>query len=81
MLLIFKKIHQYLQQEGKLLVWTKIYASPQGFEQYVPYLVGITQLKSGEKIISQIVDCQEGDLKINQKVTVIVRKLAKVKPD
>jgi uncharacterized OB-fold protein len=75
-----KKLHSYLNQIGKLIVWTKIYVAPEGFEHQTPYIVGIVQL-NGEKLPLQIVDCDEEDLKINQKVQIVIRKIGKAKSD
>ncbi len=79
-----KKLHTYLNKTGRLLVWTKIFVAPEGFEHQTPYLVGIIQL-DGERLPLQIVDCHENDLpggrqglKINQKVKLVIRKIAKV---
>ena len=83
-----KNLHNYLGKKGKLLVWTKIFVAPSGFEHQVPYLVGIVKFDSGEKMPVQIVDCQEKDLpagrqglKPNQKVEVVIRKIGKAKSE
>ena len=39
-----KILHQYLNKIGRLIVWTKIFVAPVGFEHQTPYLVGIVQL-------------------------------------
>ncbi len=75
-----KKLHNYLNKVGKLLVWTKIFVAPEGFEHQTPYLVGIVQFED-EKLPLQIVDCTEADLKINQKVKVVIRKIGKAKSE
>lgn len=76
-----KKLNNYLNKTGRLLVWTKIFVAPSGFEHQVPYLVGIVQLDTGEKMPLQIVDCEEADLKINQKVVTVIRKIGKAKSE
>lgn len=76
-----KKLHNYLNKRGKLLVWTKVSVAPFGFEDFVPYFSGIVELETGEKLPVQIVDCTEKDLKPNLKVVTLVRRGAKVKPD
>lgn len=75
-----KKLNAYLNKVGRLVVWTKIYVAPSGFEHQVPYLVGIVDFGT-EKLPLQIVDCEEKDLKPNQKVKIVIRKIGKVKPD
>jgi len=75
-----KKLHTYLNKAGQLIVWTKIFVAPVGFEHQTPYLVGIVQLE-GERLPLQIVDCEEKDLKINQKVKIVIRKIGKAKSE
>lgn len=76
-----KKLNKYLNKKGKLLVWTKIYIAPSGFEHQAPYIVGIIEFENKERLPLQIVDCNEDGLKPNQKVTVVIRKIGKAKPD
>lgn len=75
-----KTLHNYLNKTGRLIVWTKIFVAPSGFEHQVPYLVGIVQFED-ERMPSQIVDCSEADLKVNMKVITVIRKIGKVKAE
>ena len=82
-----KKLHNYLKKIGKLVVWTKIFVAPAGFEHQVPYLVGIIDF-GDERLPLQIVDCEEEDLpagrqglKTNQKVITVIRKIGKAKSE
>lgn len=65
---------------GELLVWTKIIVPPSGFEHEAPYVVGIVQFND-ERLPLQIVDCKEEDLKVNQKVITVIRKIGKAKSE
>lgn len=76
-----KNLHHYLNKQGRLLVWTKIYVAPSGFEHQVPYLVGIIQFEDGLKMPLQIVDGEEEDLKPHQKVITVIRKIGKAKSE
>ena len=76
-----KKLSAYLNQIGKLLVWTKIYVAPTGFEHQTPYIVGIVQFEDGQKLPVQVVDCEENTLKVNQKVITVIRKIGKAKSE
>lgn len=76
-----KKLHAYLGKTGKILVWTKIYAAPSGFEHQAPYVVAVVEFGKGERMPLQVVDFEEEGLKVSQKVVVVVRKGAKVSPD
>jgi len=75
-----KKLHNYLGKVGKLLVWTRVFVAPSGFEHQTPYLVGIVQFNE-EKMPLQIVDCIEEDLKVNMKVITVIRKIGKAKTE
>lgn len=75
-----KKLQTYLNRTGRLIVWTKIHVAPTGFEHQVPYLVGIVDFTT-HKMPLQIVDCEEKDLKVNQKVVTVIRKIGKVKAE
>ena len=81
-----KNLHNYLGKVGKLIVWTKILVAPLGFEHQTPYLVGIVAFNpstgSGQvRMPVQIVDCNEKDLKPNQSVEVVIRKIGKAKSE
>ena len=75
-----KKLNSYLGKTGRVIAWTKVFVAPMGFEHQAPYIVGIVQF-NGEKMPLQIVDCEEEDLKINQKVIVVIRKIGKAKSE
>ena len=75
-----KKLHNYLNKIGRLLVWTKIFVAPEGFEHQTPYLVGIIQFDD-LRMPLQIVDCHEEDLKVNMKVITVIRKIGKAKSE
>lgn len=75
-----KVLHTYLNKVGRLIVWTKIFVAPSGFEHQVPYLVGIVDF-GNSRLPLQIVDCEEKDLKVNQKVITVIRKIGKVKSE
>ncbi len=63
------------------MVWTKIFVAPGGFEHQIPYLVGIVKFADGTKMPLQIVDCEESDLKPNQKVITVIRKIGKARSE
>lgn len=75
-----KKLHNYLNKVGRLMVWTKILVAPTGFEHQVPYLVGIIDF-GDQRLPLQIVDCEEKDLKENLKVITVIRKIGKARSE
>jgi len=76
-----KNLHLYLGKEGKVITWTKVFVAPSGFEHEAPYFVAIIKFNDGKKMPLQLVDCEEKNLKPNQKFITVVRKLGKVKLD
>lgn len=76
-----KNIKNYLGKEGKILVWTKVFIAPAGFEHEAPYFVAIVEFKDGTRMPLQLVKCEEKDLKPNRKIITVVRKLGKVHLD
>lgn len=76
-----KNIKNYLGQTGKVIVWTKVFIAPAGFEHEAPYFVAIVEFKDGARMPLQIADFEGEDLKPNQKIVTVVRKLGKVKLD
>jgi len=72
-----KNLNQHLSQKGKLLVWTKIFTAPSGFEYQAPYFAGLVQLENGGKVPAQIIDCTDEELKIGLKVISVVRRSRK----
>lgn len=75
-----KNLKNYLGRVGKIIVWTKVFIAPSGFEHEAPYFVAIVEFKDGKRMPLQVVDCDK-DLKPNQKIITVIRKLGKVKLD
>lgn len=83
-----KNLHNYLNKIGKIIVWTKIFVAPEGFEHQTPYLVGIIQFDPApggagqvERMPLQIVDTEEEKLKVNQKIKIVIRRIGKAKSE
>ncbi len=76
-----KKLHSSFNKKGKLLVWTKIYAAPAGFEHEAPYFSGIVEFEDKSRSAVQIVDVKEEDLKIGLEVETVVRRVGSFEPE
>lgn len=76
-----KNIRNYLNKKGKILVWTKVFVAPKGFEHEAPYYVAIVKLEDGTKMPLQLIQCEEKDLKPKRKIITVVRKRGKAKID
>jgi uncharacterized OB-fold protein len=60
---------------GKIYSYTIIRAPPEGFKEYVPYIVAIVELDEGAKVLSQVVDCDQKDVKIGMPVKSCFRRI------
>jgi len=69
-----KKIREILGKEGWVVSWTKIYMTGKEFKNYAPYVVVLVRLENKKKMVGQLVDFDESQLKINQKVKAVLRK-------
>lgn len=69
-----KKIKKLLSLEGKIVSFTKVFVPPAGFEAQAPYIVAIVKLTTGKNYTAQLVDWDEKDLIIGQKVKTVLRR-------
>jgi len=69
-----KKLSILIGKRGKVVSWTFIRIPPAGFESQAPYPVALIKLEDGKKIMAQMVDYIEKDLKFGQKVITIIRR-------
>ena len=61
--------------QGKLISWSQVTATPKGFEDFAPYIIGIIELEAGQRMTSQIVDIPESELKYGLKLEPVFRKI------
>ncbi len=76
-----KALHKYLGLHGKIVVWTKVYVAPVGFEHEAPYIAAIVEFENKKRMSVQVVDCDEYGLKYGQKVVGVIRRIGKAAPD
>lgn len=69
-----KKIRSILGLTGKIISFTRIFVPPSGFESQAPYVVVIASLENKRNFTGQLVDFEEKNLKIGQKVTAVLRR-------
>lgn len=72
-----KKITKMLGKVGRVISWTIIRVPPADFSYQAPYPVAIVKLGNGRNIIAQVVDSQIGEIRLNQRVTTVVRRTAR----
>ena len=56
--------------------YTVVHAAARAFEAETPYVIGLVQLEEGPKVLSQIVDCQPGDVTIGMDVESCFRRIS-----
>ena len=66
---------------GKVYSFTQIHAAPAGFEKEVPYVMAIVELDEGARVLGQIVDASNGELKIGARVENVFRIIQKDDPE
>ena len=69
-----KKIKTLLNKEGKIISFTKVFVPPAGFEAQAPYVVAIVELQDGIRIIAQLIEWEENDLKTGMKIITVLRR-------
>ena len=69
-----KKMRALLGRIGVIETFTIIYQSPKGFENQAPYPVVIADFGK-KKMIGQLVDYTDEQIKIGQKVRTVVRRM------
>jgi uncharacterized OB-fold protein len=67
--------------KGKVFTYTVIRNPPEGFEEYVPYIIALIRLDEGPMVTSQVVDCQPEDIYIEMPVETCFRKLREQNED
>lgn len=69
-----KKIKSLLGQVGKIVSYSLIHVPPAGFEAQAPYPVVLVDL-GNKRLLGQLVDYKNEELKIGQKVRSIIRRI------
>ncbi|MBI4008688.1 OB-fold domain-containing protein [Candidatus Roizmanbacteria bacterium] len=70
-----REIRKHLGKKGSILAWTIIYVTGTEFKKFAPYPVAIVKLEDGKKITAPLVDYEKENLKLGQKVKVVLRKV------
>ncbi len=61
--------------KGILYSYTTIYQGTGKFDQYVPYLVALIDLKEGVRITAQLTDVKKEDVKIGMELEMVIRQI------
>lgn len=76
-----KELHKFLGKKGKIVVWTRIFVAPSGYEAELPYIVAIVEFTDGMRKSLQVVDYKEEQLKPGQEVITAIRRIGKAGPE
>ncbi|MDQ7030266.1 MAG: Zn-ribbon domain-containing OB-fold protein [Ardenticatenia bacterium] len=60
---------------GRVYSYTVVYQAPEGFEQYVPYVVALVDLEEGVRVTAQLTDVDPEEVAIGMPVEMVLRKL------
>lgn len=69
-----KSVASKIGTVGEILNWTIIRVPAKSFHSEAPYPVVIAELENGDKMIGQLVDWEESDLKKGRKVVAVLRR-------
>ncbi|MCX6793939.1 MAG: OB-fold domain-containing protein [Candidatus Gottesmanbacteria bacterium] len=70
-----KYIAKMLGREGTIVSWTVVRVPPAGFSNLAPYPVVVVDILGGTRIMAQLVEWQEENLTVGQRVKVVVRRI------
>lgn len=73
-----KKLTKLLQKHGRIISWAIIRMPAADFVSQAPYPVVIVTLDNGRTIVAQLVDWEDKNLQVGQKVKTVVRKITDV---
>lgn len=74
-----KNINQRVGKIGKVISWTKVNMAPSGFENEVPYYVGLIEFQKGQREMLQFVDFDKEPV-IGDTIITVIRRIGKPKP-
>ena len=66
---------------GKIYSFTEVTSGPVGLELETPYVLAIIELDEGPRLTAQVVGVGEKDVKIGQRVEMVVRKIMEDSPE
>ncbi|MDP2638016.1 MAG: OB-fold domain-containing protein [Candidatus Levybacteria bacterium] len=70
-----KNVASLIGKKGKILLWTIIRVPGKSFVGLAPYPVVIVKMEDGEKMIGQLVDWDEKDLRPGRQIISVLRRL------
>lgn len=65
-----------LSGRGEVYSYSTVYQAPHGFEEYVPYTVGLIRLAEGPMVTAQLTDVAPEEVAVGMEVEMVTRKLS-----
>ena len=60
---------------GHLVTFTEIFNPPSGYEAVAPYFIGLVQLDNGPRVLAQLTDVNQQEVRIGMRVEMVFRRL------
>ncbi|MEM0360254.1 MAG: Zn-ribbon domain-containing OB-fold protein [Candidatus Diapherotrites archaeon] len=70
-----KLVEQEMPRTGKIHSYTRVHVGPTGFSHETPYYLALIELENKAKVLAQIVDSEEKQIKIGAKVQLAFRRI------
>ena len=64
-----------MPRTGKIMTYTHLYEPLPGFEDQVPVHLAVVELENGVRVLSQVVDSPEEEIKVGAKARAVVRRV------
>lgn len=64
-----------MPKTGKLLTYTVLREPAEGYREFTPIFLGFIELDNGVRIVAQLTDVREDEIKIGMHVRAVLRKL------
>ncbi len=64
-----------LSGRGEVYSYSTVFAGPNGFAEFAPYVVALVKLDEGPLVAAQLTDLNEGEVSIGMPVEMVTRRL------
>lgn len=70
-----KIVDQEMPRKGIIYSYTKVFSAPKGYEDQTPYYLAIIELENKVKVLSQLADAEDNEVRIGAPVEKCFRKI------
>jgi len=61
--------------KGEIYSYSTLYHAPDGYEEFVPYMVALVRLEEGPLVTAQLTDIDTNEVQIGMPVEMVTRKM------